>query len=69
MALAIKSPPVLRGGADRSSVTIIERFHEHEPCMYAGEEIRASVMQRTKDFYDGKMELVPHDQIQRKVVV
>ena len=50
-------------------VTEIERLYNPEPCIYTSEELRASVMQRTQDFYDGKMELIPHDQIKRKVVI
>jgi len=52
-----------------SRVTEIERLYEPEPCTYTDAEIRTNVMQRTKDFYAGKMELIPHDQIQRKEVV
>jgi len=54
---------------DSRRVTEIERLYNPEPCKYTTEELRASVMQRTQDFYDGKMELIPHDQMKRKVVV
>jgi len=54
---------------DSKRVTEIERLYESEPCIYTAEELRASVMQRTNDFYNGKMELIPHDQIKRKVVI
>jgi len=50
-------------------VAEIERLYNPEPCVYTAEELRASVMQRTRKFYDGNMELLPHDQIKRKLVV
>jgi hypothetical protein len=49
-------------------VTEIERLYNPEPCICTAKELRASVMQRTQNFYDGKMELIPHDQMKRKVV-
>ena len=54
---------------DSRRVTEIERLYSPEPCTHTTEELRASVMQRTQDFYDGKMELIPHDQMERKVIV
>jgi len=54
---------------DTKRVTEIERLYNPEPCMYSTEELRASIVQRTQNFYDGKMELTPHDQMKRKVVV
>jgi len=54
---------------DSRRVAEIERLYNPEPCTYTTEELRASVMQRTQDFYDGKMELIPHDQMKRKVIV
>ena len=54
---------------DSKRITEIERLYEPEPCIYTAEELRASVMQRTNDFYNGKMELIAHDQIKRKVVI
>ena len=54
---------------DSRRVTEIERLYDPEPCTYTEKALRTSVIQRTQDFYDGKMELVPHDQIKRKVVV
>ena len=54
---------------DPRRVTEIERLYNPEPCTYTTEELRASVMRRTQDFYDGKMELIPHDQMKRKIVV
>ena len=54
---------------DTRRVSEIERLYTSDPCIYTAEALRASVTQRTQDFYDGKMKLVPHDQIKRKVVV
>ena len=54
---------------DSKRVTEIERLYNSEPCTYTVEELRASVMQRTQDFYDGKMKLISHDQMKRKIVV
>ena len=50
-------------------ITEIERLYNPEPCIYTAEELRVSVKQRTQDFYDGKMGLISHDQMKRKVVV
>ena len=50
-------------------VAEIERLYNLEPCIYTAAELRESVLQRTQDFYDGKMELIPHDQMKRKVVL
>jgi hypothetical protein len=54
---------------DTKRVTEIERLYNPEPCIYTTKELRTNVMQRTQKFYDGKMELIPHEQIKRKVVV
>jgi hypothetical protein len=54
---------------DTKRVTEIERLYSSDPCICTAEELRASVMNRTQDFYDGKMELIPHNQLKRKVVV
>ena len=54
---------------DTRRVTEIERLYNPEPCIYTDEELRTSVMQRTQNFYNGKMELISHDQMKRKVVV
>jgi hypothetical protein len=54
---------------DTKRVAEIERLYNTEPCIYTAKELRANVMQRTQNFYDGKMELIPHDQMKRKVVV
>ena len=53
---------------NRKRVLDIERLYEPEPCIYTAEELRSSVIKRTNDFYAGKMELIPHDKIQRKVI-
>jgi len=54
---------------DTRRVTEIERLYSLEPCICTAEELRTSVMQRTQNYYDGKMELISHDQMKRKVVV
>ena len=54
---------------DSKRVTEIERLYNSEPCIYTAEELQASVTQRTQDFYDEKTELIPHEQMKRKVVV
>jgi len=54
---------------DRKRVTEIEKLYEPEPCIYSEEELRTSVIRRTNDFYNGNMELIPQEQIQRKIVV
>ena len=72
MVLEKKKYKVIRAimnDTDRRRVTEIERLYEPEPCIYSTEELRASVMQRTSDFYSGQMELISHDQIKRKVVI
>ena len=53
---------------DRKRVSEIERLYEAEPCMFSSEELRTSVTQRTNDYYAGKMELIPHDEIKRKII-
>ena len=52
---------------DRNRVSAIERLYEPESCVYTAEELQASVFQRTNDFYAGKMELVPHDEIRNRL--
>jgi hypothetical protein len=54
---------------DTKRVTEIERLYSSDPCICTAEELRASVMNRTQDFYDGKMELIPQNQMKRKVIV
>jgi len=54
---------------DSERITEIEQLYSSEPCTYTTEELRESVMQRTQDFYDGKMELIPHDQILSKMTL
>ena len=53
---------------DRKRVLNIERLYSSEPCIYTTEELQTSVINRTNDFYAGKMELIPHDELQRKVI-
>ena len=42
-------------------------YNSAEPCMYSNEEIRASVMQRKKDFDSGKIYAIPHEQLKRRL--
>ena len=51
---------------DSRRVTAIERLYEPEPCTYTAEKLRSSVHQRTENFYSGKMELIPHDELKKK---
>jgi len=48
---------------DTKRLTEVERLYNPEPCIYTAEELQTSVTQRTQNFYDGKMELIPHDQM------
>ena len=54
---------------DRNRVTEIERLYDSAPCVLTAEELQESVARRTNDFYNGKMELIAHDQIKRKATV
>ena len=54
---------------DDKRVARIEQLYDSPPCTYTTDELRKSVIQRTSDFYNGKMELIPHDEIERKSVV
>ena len=38
---------------DSRKVTEIERLYSPEPCICTAEELRTSVTQRTRNFYDG----------------
>jgi 4'-phosphopantetheinyl transferase EntD len=43
-----------------------ERLYSAEPCIYSSEEMRASVMQRKKDFDSGRSCAIPHEQLKRR---
>ena len=51
---------------DDNRISGIEALYYPEPCVYADEEMRASVIQRKKDFEAGKIDLIPHEQIKRR---
>jgi hypothetical protein len=38
-----------------------------EPCIYTVEELRASINQQVTDYEAGIVELIPHEQIKRKI--
>ena len=47
-----------------------ERLSKSETCMYSTMgEVRETVMQRKKDFDNGNMELISHEQIKLKPVL
>jgi hypothetical protein len=46
----------------------IERLYNSAPCMYSNEEMRASVMQRKRDFDNGIITAIPHEQLKRRSV-
>ena len=56
------------GDTDRRRVSEVERLYNPEPCVYSDEELRTSVFQRMKDFEDGNVVPIPHEQIKRRVV-
>ena len=43
-----------------------EHLYSAEPCIYSSEEMRASVMQRKKDFDSGRSYAIPHEQLKRR---
>lgn len=44
------------------------KLEEDAPCMYTIEEVRARVLQQMKDLKAGKLEFIPHEQIERKII-
>ena len=56
------------GDTDENRVLEIERLYDCEPCAYSDEELRVSVIQRRKDYENGKIFLIPHEQIKRRSV-
>ena len=56
------------GDMDEDRVFEIERLYHHEPCVYSDEEMRASVIQRRKDFDSGKIVAIPHEQLKKRIV-
>ena len=56
------------GDDDEDRVVQIERLYTSEPLVYSSEEIRTTVIQRKRDFDDGKIIAIPHEQMKRRVV-
>jgi hypothetical protein len=56
------------GDTDKNRVLEIERLYNQEPCVYSNDEMRASVIQRKKDFESGKINAIPHEQLKRRLV-
>jgi len=46
----------------------IERLYSQEPCVYSEEEFKAIVFHRLKNYRDGKVAGIPHEQIKRRTV-
>ena len=53
---------------DEERVFEIERLYNAEPCIYLNEEMRASIIQRKKDFDEGIISAIPHEQLKRRSV-
>jgi len=53
---------------DTNRVLEIERLYNLEPCLYSDEEMRASVIHRKKDFENGKIVAIPHEQVKRRFI-
>jgi len=54
--------------ANEDRVFEIERLYSQEPCVYSDDEFRAEVLRRLKDYKDGKIIGIPHEQIKKRVV-
>jgi hypothetical protein len=54
--------------ANEDRVFEIERLYSNEPCVYSDDELKATVLQRWKDYKNGKIIGIPHEQIKRRVV-
>jgi len=44
----------------------MEGIYNLEPCIYSNEEMRASVIQRKRDFDAGKIVAIPHEQLKKR---
>jgi len=53
---------------DEDRVFEIERMYNPEPYSLSDEEMRASVIQRKRNFDTGKIMAIPHEQIKRRLV-
>ena len=56
------------GDTDRNRVLEVERLYSPEPCVYSDNDLRANVYRRIKDFEDGNVIPIPHEQIKRRTV-
>jgi hypothetical protein len=56
------------GDVDEERVLKIEHLYHSEPCMYSNEEMRASVIRRKKDFENGNIVAIPHEQLKRRLL-
>jgi hypothetical protein len=56
------------GDTDRKRVLEVERLYSPEPCAYSDDDLRASVYRRMKDFEDGNVTPISHEQIKRHTV-
>ena len=54
--------------SDESRVLKIERLYSSMPCAYSDEQMRESVIRRKEDYKNGKIFIVPHDHIKRRVI-
>jgi len=55
------------GDTDEGRVLEMERIYNREPCIYSNEEMRASVIQRKRDFDAGKIVAIPHEQLKKRL--
>jgi len=46
----------------------IERLYAQEPCVYSEAEFKTTVFSRLKNYHEGKIVGIPHDQIKRRTV-
>jgi hypothetical protein len=53
---------------DRKRVMEVERLYSPEPCVYSDNDLRANVCRRMKDFEDGNVIPISHEQIKRRTV-
>ena len=54
--------------ANEDRVFEIERLYSQEPCVYHDDKFRSEVLRRLKDYKDGKIIGIPHEQIKKRVV-
>jgi len=56
------------GDTDRNRVLEVERLYSPEPCVYSDDDLRANTYRRMKDFEEGGVIPIPHEQIIRRSV-